>query len=45
MERSENFVDIHAVTLIQGENSTGDGRKVKFYFFLVVHLRTVDVLV
>lgn len=38
-------MDIQAITHIQGGNSTEDRRKVKLYFFLVVRLRTVDVLV
>lgn len=36
MERSENCVDIHTVTHIEGENSTEDRRRVKLYLFLVV---------
>lgn len=45
MGRSEGSVDRDPVTPVQGENSMEDRTKVNLYFFLVVLLRTVDVLV
>lgn len=44
-ERNEGFIGSDPVTPVEEENRMEDKRKIKMYFFLVVHLRKIDALV